>query len=242
MRGPWAGWCVARAATRAGRTPTSIRSPWRPCAKRSSRRPPRSWATRVSRSSISPTAPWPTISRSASCWSARSGRSAPTRCSRPIPTSSSTATAASTTPTIGPRASRRSMRCTRRRGTRWPSRGSPARGWPRTTSGACTSSGPTSRTSGSTSAPRSTGRSRALRAHGSQIKHPERLEERIRAWAKEEGESVGVEAAEALRAVVIDEDEDDAEGPTHTDEAPSEAPGPTHEHAATAARSPDTTT
>jgi hypothetical protein len=82
----------------------------------------------------------------------------------------------------------------------------------------------------------------ALRAHGSQIKHPERLEERIRAWAKEEGESVGVEAAEALRAVVIDEDEDDAEGPTHTDEAPSEAPGPTHEHAATLARSPDTTT
>ena len=58
-------------------------------------------------------------------------------------------------------------------------------------------------------------------------------EERIRAWAKEEGEAVGVEAAEALRAVVIDEDEDDAEGPTHTDEAPSEAPGPTHEHAPT---------
>jgi LmbE family N-acetylglucosaminyl deacetylase len=75
----------------------------------------------------------------------------------------------------------------------------------------------------------------ALRAHESQIKHPERLEERIRAWAKEEGEAVGVEAAEALRAVVIDEDEDDAEGPTHTDEAPTEEPGPTHEHAHSAA-------
>ena len=51
----------------------------------------------------------------------------------------------------------------------------------------------------------------ALRAHASQIKEPEQLEKRIRAWAKEEGEPIGVEAGEALRLVVIDDDED--EGP-----------------------------
>jgi len=50
----------------------------------------------------------------------------------------------------------------------------------------------------------------ALRAHVSQIHEPERLEERIRSWASEEGERVGVTAAEALRLVVIEEDE--AEG------------------------------
>jgi LmbE family N-acetylglucosaminyl deacetylase len=49
----------------------------------------------------------------------------------------------------------------------------------------------------------------ALRAHASQIKEPDKLEERIRAWAKEEGEPIGVEAAEALRLVVIDDDEDE---------------------------------
>jgi len=51
----------------------------------------------------------------------------------------------------------------------------------------------------------------ALRAHASQIKEPERLDRRIRDWAKEEGERIGADAAEALRLVVIDEDED--EGP-----------------------------
>ncbi len=51
----------------------------------------------------------------------------------------------------------------------------------------------------------------ALRAHESQIHEPARLEERIRAWAAEEGEPIGVAAAEALRLVVIDDDED--EGP-----------------------------
>jgi LmbE family N-acetylglucosaminyl deacetylase len=51
----------------------------------------------------------------------------------------------------------------------------------------------------------------ALAAHGSQIKDPVRLEERIRSWAAEEGEPIGVPAAEALRVVVIDDDED--EGP-----------------------------
>ncbi|HEX5591150.1 MAG TPA: PIG-L deacetylase family protein [Candidatus Limnocylindrales bacterium] len=51
----------------------------------------------------------------------------------------------------------------------------------------------------------------ALRAHASQIKEPERLDERMRAWAREEGAPIGVEAGEALRVIVIDEDAD--EGP-----------------------------
>ena len=52
----------------------------------------------------------------------------------------------------------------------------------------------------------------ALRAHASQIKHPEKLEERIREWAAETGEPIGVAAGEAFRLVIIEEDED--EGPT----------------------------
>jgi LmbE family N-acetylglucosaminyl deacetylase len=51
----------------------------------------------------------------------------------------------------------------------------------------------------------------ALRAHASQIKHPERLEERIREWATEVGKPIGSDAAEAFRLVVIEEDQ--AEGP-----------------------------
>ena len=67
----------------------------------------------------------------------------------------------------------------------------------------------------------------ALRAHTSQIHEPEQLEERIRAWAAEEGEPIGVAAAEALRVVVIDDDE--GEGPTkalaaETDEIEEPAP------------------
>jgi LmbE family N-acetylglucosaminyl deacetylase len=52
----------------------------------------------------------------------------------------------------------------------------------------------------------------ALRAHASQIKHPDRLDARIREWAASEGEPLGVAAAEAFRLVVIEEDED--EGPS----------------------------
>jgi LmbE family N-acetylglucosaminyl deacetylase len=52
----------------------------------------------------------------------------------------------------------------------------------------------------------------ALACHASQIKEPAKLEERMRAWAKEEGEPIGVEAGEALRLVIIDDDED--EGPS----------------------------
>ncbi len=51
----------------------------------------------------------------------------------------------------------------------------------------------------------------ALAAHASQIKEPDKLAERIRQWAAEEGEPIGVSAAEALRLIVIDEDE--VEGP-----------------------------
>jgi LmbE family N-acetylglucosaminyl deacetylase len=51
----------------------------------------------------------------------------------------------------------------------------------------------------------------ALRAHASQIRHPDRLVKRIHDWAREEGEPIGAAAAEAFRLIVIDEDTD--EGP-----------------------------
>jgi LmbE family N-acetylglucosaminyl deacetylase len=51
----------------------------------------------------------------------------------------------------------------------------------------------------------------ALAAHSSQIKEPDKLAERIRSWAAEEGGAIGAAAGEALRLVVIDDDED--EGP-----------------------------
>lgn len=49
----------------------------------------------------------------------------------------------------------------------------------------------------------------ALAEHRSQIREPARLEERIRSWAAEEGGPIGAMAAEALRVIVIDEDETD---------------------------------
>ncbi len=52
----------------------------------------------------------------------------------------------------------------------------------------------------------------ALRAHASQIHDVEGLESRIRAWAAEEGEPMGAAAAEGLRLVVIDDDEDEGPG------------------------------
>ena len=52
----------------------------------------------------------------------------------------------------------------------------------------------------------------ALRAHASQIRDGEGLAERIRAWAAEEGASIGAVAAEGLRLVVIDDDEDEGPG------------------------------
>lgn len=52
----------------------------------------------------------------------------------------------------------------------------------------------------------------ALGAHASQIKDPAKLSERIRAWAAEEGSAIGASAAEALRLVTIDDDEDEGPG------------------------------
>ncbi len=52
----------------------------------------------------------------------------------------------------------------------------------------------------------------ALRAHASQIKDPGGLGERMREWAAEEGKAIGVDAAEALRLIVIDDDEDEGPG------------------------------
>lgn len=52
----------------------------------------------------------------------------------------------------------------------------------------------------------------ALRAHASQIHDPARLTAWIGEWAREEGEVIGVDAGEAFRVIVIEDDED--EGPT----------------------------
>lgn len=51
----------------------------------------------------------------------------------------------------------------------------------------------------------------ALAEHRSQIKDMDALSTRIREWAAEEGRAIGVDAAEALRLVVIDDDEDEGE-------------------------------
>lgn len=58
----------------------------------------------------------------------------------------------------------------------------------------------------------------ALAAHASQIRDLAALDERIRAWAAEEGERIGVVAGEALRLIVIDDDEDEGGGPVSEDE------------------------
>ena len=52
----------------------------------------------------------------------------------------------------------------------------------------------------------------ALRAHPSQIRHPDKLDERMRSWAAEEGKPIGAAAGEAFRLIVIDEDTDEAPG------------------------------
>ncbi|HYH94237.1 MAG TPA: hypothetical protein VD763_13845, partial [Candidatus Saccharimonadales bacterium] len=49
----------------------------------------------------------------------------------------------------------------------------------------------------------------ALREHASQIRDPDGLLGRIREWASEEGTPIGVPAGEALRLVIIDEDDDE---------------------------------
>ena len=52
----------------------------------------------------------------------------------------------------------------------------------------------------------------ALGAHASQIHDREALAERITKWAAEEGATIGTSAAEGLRLVVIDDDEDEGPG------------------------------
>ena len=52
----------------------------------------------------------------------------------------------------------------------------------------------------------------ALRAHATQIHDLDGLAERIRSWAGEEGVAIGATAAEGLRLVVIDDDEDEGPG------------------------------
>ena len=64
----------------------------------------------------------------------------------------------------------------------------------------------------------------ALRAHASQIREPEALAQRIRDWMAEEGEPIGVAAAEALRLIVIDDDDD--EGGHAADETASSQASP----------------
>ena len=52
----------------------------------------------------------------------------------------------------------------------------------------------------------------ALRAHASQIHDADAMAGRIRSWAAEEGVAIGAAAAESLRLVIIDDDEDEGPG------------------------------
>ncbi len=52
----------------------------------------------------------------------------------------------------------------------------------------------------------------ALRAHASQIRDVDGLAERIRTWAADEGARIGVAAAEGLRVIVIEDDEEEGPG------------------------------
>jgi LmbE family N-acetylglucosaminyl deacetylase len=61
----------------------------------------------------------------------------------------------------------------------------------------------------------------ALRAHASQLKDPAQVEGWVREAAAERGKPIGVEAAEAFRVIVIDDDADEAPPPA------SEATEPT---------------
>ena len=209
-----AGSCAARAATPAARIPTAIRSSWPPCASGSSGPPPRIVGYEGVTFLHQPDGAL------ANDLALREQLVREIRTFRPdavLATDpdgrSSTATAASTTPTTGRRGWPRSTPSTRPPATRWRSRGSPGPAWRRTSSAGSTSSGRTSRTSASTSPRRSTARSTRCAAHASQIKEPDeargadpRVGDRGRASRSASA------AAEAFRLVVIDDDED--EGPT----------------------------
>jgi LmbE family N-acetylglucosaminyl deacetylase len=78
----------------------------------------------------------------------------------------------------------------------------------------------------------------ALHAHASQLKDPAAIEDRIRQWAAEEGQAIGVAAAEALRVIVIDDDAD--EGPEAAEAEAAEATaGMTDESAAATRPAPE---
>jgi LmbE family N-acetylglucosaminyl deacetylase len=66
----------------------------------------------------------------------------------------------------------------------------------------------------------------ALRAHASQIRHPEHLEDRIREWAREEGEPIGTAAGEAFRVIVIEDDPAPEGEPQHVNPAQAEGGDP----------------
>jgi LmbE family N-acetylglucosaminyl deacetylase len=64
----------------------------------------------------------------------------------------------------------------------------------------------------------------ALRAHASQLREPARIESWIREWSAEDGSAIGVEAGEALRLIVIDDDDGDAaEGSRRTEAGEADA-------------------
>ena len=65
----------------------------------------------------------------------------------------------------------------------------------------------------------------ALRAHASQIRKPERLEQRIQEWAAEEGAPIGVAAGEAFRVIVIDDDPDETADAAAATDSAAEASG-----------------
>jgi len=63
----------------------------------------------------------------------------------------------------------------------------------------------------------------ALRAHASQLKDFARIEAWVGGWMTEEGEKIGVAAADTFRVIVIDEDEEDEAESTDEAEAEAEA-------------------
>ena len=56
----------------------------------------------------------------------------------------------------------------------------------------------------------------ALAEHRSQIRDMDALGTRIREWATEEGQRIGVQAAESLRSIVIEDDEDEGPSPAES--------------------------
>lgn len=62
----------------------------------------------------------------------------------------------------------------------------------------------------------------ALGAHASQIHDPERLAERVRRWAAEEGQVIGTAAADVFRTIIIEADDDERAQGSERDEGDPE--------------------